>query len=75
MLQDELGTVLGSVRERIARHRGIGIGESNTKNVLIEPVLRALGWDVEDLDEVRREFRLKTRGQPGRLRRLCAQRS
>ena len=64
MRSDDLDTVLSSVRERIARHRGKGIGESNTKNVLIEPVLRALGWDVEDLDEVRREFKRKPRDNP-----------
>jgi hypothetical protein len=64
MASDDLDTVLRSVRERIARHRGKGIGESNTKNVLIEPILRALGWDVEDLDEVRREFKANSASNP-----------
>jgi hypothetical protein len=31
---------------------------------LIEPILRALGWDVEDLDEVRKEFRYKPGDNP-----------
>src|ERR671931_162567 len=44
------------------------IGEQDTKAALIEPVLRALGWDVEDLEEVQREYRLKSARQPGRLR-------
>ena len=53
----DLEIALTSVRDRIVRYRGESIGEENTKNVLIEPVLRALGWDVEELDEVRREYR------------------
>jgi hypothetical protein len=61
---NDLEAVLKSVRDRIARYRGQPIGEQNTKNVLIEPVLRALGWDVEDLDEVRREFRRKSGDNP-----------
>jgi hypothetical protein len=59
-----LEATLRSVHERIERYRGQSIGEQNTKNVLIEPVLRALGWDVEDLDEVRREFRRKSADNP-----------
>lgn len=54
---NDLEAVLESVRDRTGRYRGQTIGEQNTKNVLIEPVLRALGWDVEDPDEVWREFR------------------
>jgi len=60
----DLEGVLRSVRDRIARYRGQSIGEQNTKNVLIEPVLRALGWDVEDLEEVRREFKRKAPDNP-----------
>lgn len=56
--------ILGVVAERIARHRGEAIGEENTKTVLIEPILRALGWDVEDLDEVRKEYRYKAGDNP-----------
>ena len=59
-----LEAVLATVRDRIGRYGGQVIGESNTKSVLIEPVLRALGWDVEDLDEVRREFRRKPGDNP-----------
>ena len=57
-------TVLTSVRDRIAKFRGQTIGEENTKHALIEPVLRALGWDVEDLDEVRCEYKLKAADNP-----------
>jgi hypothetical protein len=61
---ENLETVLETVTERIGKYRGQVIGESNTKSVLIEPVLRALGWDVEDLDEVRREYRRKSSDNP-----------
>ncbi len=40
------------------------IGEENTKAVLVEPVLQALGWDTHDLDEVEREFRYKSQDNP-----------
>jgi len=53
----DLASTLAQTRERVLRHRGATIGEQNTKAALIEPVLRALGWDLEDLDEVRREYR------------------
>ena len=62
----DLEATLATVRDRIGKYRGQVIGESNTKSVLIEPVLRALGWDVEDLDEVRRECRRK----PSHKRRI-----
>jgi len=55
--QAALGAVLREVAERIERHRGTNIGEQNTKLALVNPVLRALGWDVEDLEDVRSEFR------------------
>lgn len=42
----DLGLVLDTVRERIARHQRENIGEQDTKAALIVPVLRALGWDV-----------------------------
>jgi predicted type IV restriction endonuclease len=48
--------------------------EANTKALLIEPLLAALGWDLGDLNQVDREFRvydgtcldyaLKIAGQP-----------
>jgi hypothetical protein len=50
------GQALSEVAERIARYRGSRIGEQNTKAALIVPVLRSLGWNVEDLDEVQLEY-------------------
>ena len=35
-----------------------GANEANTKVLLIEPLLAALGWDVGDLDAVEREYRV-----------------
>lgn len=61
---NDLETILNSVRDRIAKFQGQSIGEENTKHALIEPVLRALGWDVEDLDEVRCEYKLKQADNP-----------
>jgi Restriction Enzyme Adenine Methylase Associated/Type I restriction enzyme R protein N terminus (HSDR_N) len=56
-LLPELPTALRAVAERIERHKGTNIGEQNTKLTLINPILRALGWNVEDLEDVRHEFR------------------
>ena len=52
-----LKDVLENVAERISRHRNANIGEQNTKQTLVNPVLRTLGWDVDDLEDVRHEFR------------------
>ena len=51
-----LQKLLAVLRERIARHQGERINEHDTKAALITPMLNALGWDVEDLDQVRREY-------------------
>ena len=53
----ELEQTLVTVRDRIARHERENIGEQDTKAALIVPVLRALGWDVEDLEDVKLEYR------------------
>lgn len=34
------------------------VNEANTKSLFIEPLLRALGWDVGDLEVVTREYRV-----------------
>jgi hypothetical protein len=60
----DLAAVLAQARERVVRHRGSAIGEQNTKATLIEPILRALGWDLEDLEEVRREYRRRPADNP-----------
>jgi len=59
-----LPQVLKTVRTRIARYKGKDVGEQNTKTSLIDPVLRALGWDVGDLEEVRQEYKRRPRDKP-----------
>jgi len=61
---DELDPTLIDVADRIERYRDSRIGEQNTKATLIVPVLRALGWNVEDMDEVHLEYRFKRPDKP-----------
>jgi hypothetical protein len=60
----DLDDILMQVRQRIARYRDQTLGEQNTKSVLIEPLLRTLGWDVEDFEEVHREYKPKPTDNP-----------
>ncbi len=57
---------LSRVRKRIQqlRDRKEEIGEQNTKAGLIDPILSALGWDLEELDEVSREYKRKPQDNP-----------
>lgn len=61
-----LTSVLPKLRNRIQKvqNRKDSIGEQNTKAALIEPLLAALGWDIEDIDEVSREYRRKPQDNP-----------
>jgi len=62
----KLSEALLKVRKRISqiKDRGESIGEQNTKSTLIDPVLLALGWGLEELDEVCREYRRKPQDNP-----------
>jgi predicted type IV restriction endonuclease len=60
----DLAQALATVRDRIARHQRENIGEQDTKAALIVPVLRALGWDVEDLEDVKLEYRRRPVDNP-----------
>ncbi len=60
----DLDVTLATVRERVGKYQRPGIGEQDTKAALIVPVLRALGWDVEDLDEVKLEYRRRPSDNP-----------
>src|SRR5665213_872794 len=55
-----------TIRKRIQqiRDRNELIGEQNTKAALIDPLLSALGWDLHEIDEVRREYRRKPQDNP-----------
>ena len=44
-------------RERIPKLKDQNINEQTTKVALINPVLRALGWDIEHPDEVELEYK------------------
>jgi len=59
-----LASTLEEVRRRIRRVGSRPMNEENTKATLIEPVLRALGWDTEDVEEVQREFKTHARHKP-----------
>lgn len=59
-----LASTLEEVRRRIRRNGSRPMNEENTKATLIEPVLRALGWAVEDVEEVQREFKTNPRHKP-----------
>jgi hypothetical protein len=64
--QPRLRDALAVVRKRIQqiRERKEVLGEQNTKATLIDPVLSALGWDLYEIDEVRREYRRKPQDNP-----------
>ena len=59
-LRERLQTIV----PRILKDRDRRIGEQNTKAMLIEPVLEALGWDIRDWDEVHREYHSKSVDNP-----------
>src|SRR5829696_7337678 len=61
-----LTSVLPKLKKRIQKvhNRKDNIGEQNTKAALIDPLLAALGWDIEDIDEVSREYRRKPQDNP-----------
>ena len=60
----DLYEIVGQVRRKIARYGKTVVNEQNTKATLIQPILRALGWDVEDLDDVHLEYKQKSRDKP-----------
>jgi len=61
-----LASTIATVRKRIQqiRDRKEILGEQNTKAALIDPVLQVLGWDLQEIDEVRREYRRKPQDNP-----------
>lgn len=56
MDKNTLSQSLVEIRKRIDTYIGTGISEDATKQSLIAPTLRALGWNVEDLHEVHPQF-------------------
>jgi hypothetical protein len=60
----DLEIALATVRDRIAKYQRQSIGEQDTKAALIVPVLRALGWDTEDLEDVKLEYKRLSSDNP-----------
>lgn len=57
MALDELAATIEKIKSRIANHReAIAKKETRTRQVLIDPLLIALGWDVADPTQVELEF-------------------
>lgn len=61
-----LSTVIDRARERVRdyRDRRVRLTESDTIRVLVLPVLEALGWDLQDVEEVRSEYRHASADNP-----------
>lgn len=59
-----LVATIKTVRARIEKTAPGSLNENNTKATLIDPVLRALGWDTEDIEEVVHEYRTKSKDKP-----------
>ena len=61
-----LDACLPTVRTRILsyRDRRVRLTESDTIRVLVLPVLEALNWDLQDLEEVRSEYRHASADNP-----------
>ena len=60
MALDDLKETIETLRERIQTHRTYLEGnETRTRQVLIDPMLRALGWDVEDPHSVELEHKIE----------------
>ncbi len=57
MALDDLKATIETLRKRIHAHRAYLEGyETRTRQVLIDPMLRALGWDAEDPNSVELEY-------------------
>ncbi len=59
-----LKEALGQVRARIERYKDSSLNEEQTRYTLIDPIIRALGWDTEDIDEVRSQYRFQSNDNP-----------
>jgi len=61
-----LPAVVQRVQDRVRdyRDRRVRLTESDTIRVLVLPVLEALGWDLQDVEEVRSEYRHASADNP-----------
>ncbi len=57
MALDDLVATIETIKTRIAEHReALAANETRTRQVLIDPLLVALGWDVTDPSQVQLEY-------------------
>ena len=56
--------VVERVAASVAKYKGQGITEQDTKNALIEPLLTVIGWPKDDLERVRAEYRHTAQSNP-----------
>ena len=62
---DHLLKLIETLRERIGSHQPeLSRNEALTRSVLIDPLLRALDWDIEDPKQVIPEFRVPETNKP-----------
>ena len=62
-LLEPLVSTLQRAREAIGEHEGyLQQYETRTRNVLVDPVLKALSWDVSNVEDVEIEFRTGNQG-------------
>ena len=64
MVLDSLQSAIEKLRKTMETHRGyLAENETRTRQVLIDPLLRKLGWDVSNPNIVQLEYKVK-QGQP-----------
>ena len=62
MALDELAATIETIKQRIMDHRSsLAANETRTRQVLIDPLLAALGWDVSDPNQVELEYDVRGR--------------
>lgn len=66
MALDDLQSVIKKLQETIETHRDyLSENETRTRQLLIDPLLRQLGWDISDPGVVQLELKLEFKGTPG----------
>ncbi len=55
---------IARVAALVEKYAGQGLTEQDTKNALIEPLLKVIGWPKDDLERVRAEYRHMAQSNP-----------
>lgn len=53
-----------NIKSKILRLKGKKISEADTKRTIIQPILATLGWDMDDVIEVKNEYRKQSTDNP-----------